>query len=183
MRFSSFASAAAVATVLASSGHLLAQPAQPAPTDLPPPPPPPPPAAHGQPPPPPGYYPPPPGYYPPPPGHYPPPGYPVGAYPPGYPAPVYVPQQPYVTYPAYPTAPPEPVEYEYRSEPRKGLVIAGAVLLGVGWIIPALIGATALADGNEELGPLLIPVAGPFITIGTAELFDDRDSLKPLAGA
>ena len=115
-------------------------------------------------------------YYPPaPPGAYPPAAYPPGSYPPGTYPPGAYPQYPggYATPYAY--APPKPVKlayhegqapppgYHLEENPRKGLVIAGAVVLGVTYGLSASIG---LAAQNTDYRWLAIPVFGPFIALG-----------------
>ncbi|KYF68855.1 hypothetical protein BE15_28300 [Sorangium cellulosum] len=65
----------------------------------------------------------------------------------------------------------------YRVEPRarRGLIIGGAVTFGVTYVLSAMVGLVAEADERAQGGsgasymPLYIPLAGPFITIGTAE--------------
>jgi hypothetical protein len=133
----------------APSGAAPAQPAAPAPLSAPPPAPP------GAAPPPPAAYPPPPGYaaYPPP-GAYPPP-------PPGY------------AY-AYPSAPrppesipyeggPVPAGYHVEERPRRGMLIAGPVILGV----PYVLGLTVASSENfpNSSGWLAVPALGPWITL------------------
>lgn len=137
--------------------------------------------------PPPGYAPPPPGYGQPPPGY----GAPQG-YPPGYgPPPPYYPYgpPPAYYYPGAALAGPKEMEYVegqpippgYHIE-RKGkrkLIIAGVSIFGGCYLASAIAGGFGLSEGDysgRALGPLLVPVAGPFITIGTSELrFGDND--------
>lgn len=180
---SSFASLVAFVTSLAVSAQVAAQvppPADPAP-------PAPPPAAYQPPPPgypPPGY--PPPGYAPPgyPPPGYPPPGYAQPGYPPpGYAPPPYYPTTPPGYGPGYtPPLPPSaqralldpedpPEGYHTESRARSGMVVAGGVMLGVGYVISAASAGAGLSDGNDDLVPLFIPVAGPFVTLSTARVF------------
>ncbi len=53
---------------------------------------------------------------------------------------------------------------------RRGLVIAGAVTFGSTYVISAAIAAGFLDDNNgDDMVPLFIPVAGPFVAIGTAD--------------
>ncbi|MEO5726602.1 MAG: hypothetical protein ABI134_33315 [Byssovorax sp.] len=124
----------------------------------------------------------------PPPGYgQPPPGY--GQPPPGYAQPGYGPPPPgayYAPAPGYPGAPmgPKVLDYEegdsipagYRTgtRVRKGLVIGGSVMLGVGYLITIMaagIGQAVneVADGNKDFGPLLIPVVGPFVGMATTD--------------
>ncbi|HEX8113629.1 MAG TPA: hypothetical protein VF516_38120, partial [Kofleriaceae bacterium] len=117
--------------------------------------------------------------YPPPP-YQPPPGSapPAGA-PPGYGPPAYAPQ------PGVPVYGPEeitdlddsaPVPYGYTrvQRTRKGLIIGGAVTLGATYLATAFIGAVAAdflkAEGsNASVGPVFLPVAGPFLEIGQTD--------------
>jgi hypothetical protein len=158
-----------------------AQAQQPAPAPAPEPAPPPGPTQGGPPPPggavpapPPAPYPEPAPYpAPPPPGYYPPPAY---GPPPGYPPPP----------PAKDTRPreiddweegdPIPPGYTPRGRIRKGLVIGGAVTLGAVWIVNVLVASVAMSieenvqGGEPEAwGALYVPVAGPFIAMGTLE--------------
>ena len=99
----------------------------------------------------------PPGYYYPPPGGYPPPppGY---AYPPGY------------GYPAL-RAPdnvpyeggPVPAGFHVEQRPRRGLLIAGPLVLGIPWVL----GLTIASDENfpNSTGWLVVPALGPWITL------------------
>jgi hypothetical protein len=117
-----------------------------------------------------------PGYDPsqPPPGAYPPP---PGAYPPGYPPPPGYGYNPYAPPPAsvapwtldYEDGDPIPPGYHVDTRIRKGLVIGGAVTLGTTWLITCLTGAILTTAFGDEFAPLFAPVAGPFITIGTAQ--------------
>ena len=139
------------------------------------------PQGYGQPPP--GYGQPPPGYGQPPQG-YAPPGY--GPPPQGYAQPGYGQLPPGAYYAPAPgaTAPQGPriLDYEegdnipagYRTgtRVRTGLVIGGAVSLGVGYLFTIMVAgigqlASNISDSSKDFGPLLIPVVGPFIGIGT----------------
>ncbi|RLB52847.1 MAG: hypothetical protein DRI90_21745 [Deltaproteobacteria bacterium] len=121
--------------------------------------------------PPPGYGYPPPGFgYPPPYGYPPPPGY---GYPPA-PPPDYnygVPPLPPPRTLPYEEGDPAPEGYHLDTRIRKGLVIAGSVTFGSAWLLSAAV-AAAFQDENqreaEDFVPLFIPLAGPFITMGTA---------------
>jgi len=75
-----------------------------------------------------------------------------------------------------------PPGYHVASRARKGLVIAGAATLGGGFLITVVsglfiqaicavdkVGETARGDDCSEYSPIYIPVAGPFIAIGTAQ--------------
>jgi len=110
----------------------------------------------------------PPGAAPPPPGAYPPPGYPA------YPPPAdYPPPPPGYAY-AYPTAPrapesvsydggPVPAGYHVEERPRRGMLIAGPLILG----IPYVLGLTVASSENfpNSTGWLAVPALGPWITL------------------
>jgi hypothetical protein len=108
-----------------------------------------------------------PGY--PPPG-YPPPGYPPGqqlpqnAYPNGYPgayAGPYAPTPP--TKLPYREGVAPPAGYHLEENPRKGLVISGAIVLGTTYFLSASIG---MASSNHDDRWLAVPVLGPFLDLG-----------------
>jgi hypothetical protein len=64
---------------------------------------------------------------------------------------------------------PIPPGYRVETRARRGLIIAGAVTFGVTYLLSAFAASIAVdGGGSEEFGPLFVPVAGPFITIGTA---------------
>jgi len=88
---------------------------------------------------------------------------------------------------AYEDGDPVPPGYHVDTRARKGLVIAGACTFGVFYLTSVLTGALAQAiaktnddiscigtncpsthDSHDEFTPMYIPVAGPFITMGTA---------------
>ncbi len=115
-------------------------------------------AAPAQPAPPPGYGYPPPGY--PPPG-YPPPGY--GYPPPGYAYPGYPPKKPPPTLP-YREGQEIPSGYHLEEHARRGLVIGGAIMTGVPYVI-----GLSLASGDgfvNRSGWLILPVVGPWVALG-----------------
>jgi hypothetical protein len=63
---------------------------------------------------------------------------------------------------------PIPPGYVLESRVKRGLVIAGATTLGSLWIVSMIGGAIAVdTGGGSEFWPLFVPVAGPFIAIGT----------------
>jgi hypothetical protein len=67
--------------------------------------------------------------------------------------------------------------FHQEQELRLGLVISGAATLGAGYLIGAVIGIIGVASADKNKGswaPAFIPVAGPFITLGTAEVFEGR---------
>ena len=127
-----------------------------------------------------------PGYGQPPPG-YAQPGY--GQPPPGYAQPGYYGQSPppaYYAPPGYPGASmgPKVLDYEegdaipagYRTgtRVRKGLVVGGSVMLGVGYLITIMAAGLGqvisnVGQSSKDFGPLLVPVAGPFIGIATTD--------------
>lgn len=99
-------------------------------------------------------------------------GYPPAGYP-AYPPAAYPPPPPGYAY-AYPTAlrPPESIPYEggpvpagYHVEdrPRRGMLIAGPVILGV----PYVLGLTVASSENfpNSTGWLVVPALGPWITL------------------
>jgi hypothetical protein len=70
---------------------------------------------------------------------------------------------------------PVPPGYHVDTHMRKGLVIGGAVTFGTVYLLTALSAAVvqSAADGigedADEATPLYIPVAGPFIAMGTLD--------------
>lgn len=144
---------AAVVSLLISPTAGAAEP-QPPPPSAPPP-------AWGQPAQPPAGYPPQPYGYPP--YGYPPPPYGYGYYPPPLAAPGPL------TRP-YEEGRPIPEGYTLKERARRGPIVAGATTLGTLYMLSALAGSVAQDTGDgDEFAPLFIPVAGPFITIGTAK--------------
>lgn len=151
------------------------EPQPPPPADQPPPPPP------GEPqPPPPGYTPPPPGYGQPQPGYGPPPQ--PGYGPPGYPPPP--PGYGGYGYGAPPSGEmlgprrmpyregdPVPPGYHVDTHKSWGLVGAGIGVWGGLYLISALGAVTAMtfSDNDADFAVLFIPVAGPFVAIGTTD--------------
>jgi hypothetical protein len=127
--------------------------------------------ASAQQPPPPGY--PPPGYPPPgypPPGYgYPPPGYgypPPGAYPPGYYPPAA--QQPPAVNPSkWQEGDRVPPGYHVEERARRGMIIGGAITLGV----PYIIGLSFASDADFEnsSGWLAVPALGPWLMMAFRE--------------
>jgi len=121
------------------------------------------------------------------PAQYPPPGYPqapAGApdqeVPGQGPPPTYVPQVP-IAWPRYikdwQEGQPVPYGYHPETRARKGLVITGAVLFGVLYLLSTLVASAndSSYDGNHY-SALWIPVAGPFIQAGaTNNASGDRE--------
>lgn len=65
-----------------------------------------------------------------------------------------------------------PPGYHVETRAHRGLVIGGAVTFSSAYLLSvlgAVAGATDGAKGPKRFLPLLVPVAGPFITIGTAD--------------
>lgn len=59
--------------------------------------------------------------------------------------------------------------YELKVKPNRGLVVGGIVAFAVPYGLSALVGGASALDGennSETLGPLLVPIFGPFITLG-----------------
>lgn len=120
-------------------------------------------------------YAPPPGYPPPGYGGYPPPGYWPQGYPPGYAPPGYAPYAPPLSVPPPPPRmDPDhpPPGYHTESRARRGMVLGGGLMLGIGYLISAGVGAAGITDHNRGLVPMLVPVAGPFITLETSHVFE-----------
>jgi hypothetical protein len=66
---------------------------------------------------------------------------------------------------------PAPDGYVEDTKIRKGLVIAGASTFGALYLLSVAVATSAQDDlsDDEELAPLFIPVAGPFVTMATAD--------------
>jgi hypothetical protein len=125
------------------------------------------------------------------------PGYaPYGAPPQGYyPQPYYYP--PPMTVLPPPTLPytegePVPQGYQLKTRPVRSMVIAGAITFGSTYLVSALTSASLIAassSNNAGFAPLFAPIAGPFVTIGTAHatgagiLWLVLDGLGQTAGA
>jgi hypothetical protein len=122
---------------------------------------------------------------------YPQPGYAPGPPPPGY-APVY--PQPGVVYPSgypqpvyvSPRARPmgmnpddPPPGYHTESRARMGLVVAGAVMLAIPYVLSVTAAVSASAGNDSGYSPLFVPVAGPFIALSTTHaLVGTSDGLQ-----
>lgn len=65
---------------------------------------------------------------------------------------------------------PVPDGYHVQSRTNRGLVVGGAVLFGNAYLLSFAGGLSVMADynGDSRFAALLIPVVGPFITIGIA---------------
>jgi hypothetical protein len=95
---------------------------------------------------------PPPTYYAPPPG---------GGYAPNYqpaPPPPYGPKKM-----KYNEGDPVPPGYRVEERARTGLVVGGACLFGITYLLTALVGSVASDLGDKDSKWLLLPVAGPFV--------------------
>lgn len=127
------------------------------------------------------------------PGYGPPPGYPPPPYgygpPPGYPPPY-----------GYGIPPPErfgpptreythgeriPPGYHLEQHGKKKLIVAGVAIFGGCYLASALAAGHTLSerysDESTALSALFIPVAGPFVTIGTTGLdFSSEDDRVPI---
>jgi hypothetical protein len=99
------------------------------------------------------------------------------AYAPGWPAPRYI-----YDYEAGEVVPPG---YHVETRAHRGLVIGGAVTFSSAYLLSvlgAVAGATDGAKGPKRFLPLLVPVGGPFITIGTADSKGSGTALLMLDG-
>jgi len=72
---------------------------------------------------------------------------------------------------------PIPPGYHVQTKVRTGLVVGGSVTFGIFYLTSMFIGGVAqlaseVGDSNRDFGPMLIPLAGPFVTIGTAHARD-----------
>lgn len=66
---------------------------------------------------------------------------------------------------------PIPPGYQVKTRAVRSLVIAGAITFGAPYLVSLLTGATVLAADSGDgvkTAPLFIPIAGPFVTVGTA---------------
>ncbi|WP_437660854.1 hypothetical protein [Sorangium sp. So ce1182] len=66
-----------------------------------------------------------------------------------------------------------PPGYHVETHVSKPLVITGSVLFGTTYLLSAAIGLNALDHENSKATPMLIPIAGPFITLGNVD-FDNE---------
>ena len=105
---------------------------------------------------------------------------PPGAYPPPSHYPYYLPLQ-------RDEAPPDrlpyregylvPPGYHVETHVSKPMVITGSVLFGTTYLASAAIGLTSLDNDYSEAAPMLIPIAGPFITLGNANFNNEYGKL------
>jgi hypothetical protein len=75
--------------------------------------------------------------------------------------------------------------YELKTRPNRSLMSGGLITLLIPYGISFLVGGAALLDGSnrqqEEYASLLIPVFGPFISIGTWERVSEEGAFVMLA--
>jgi hypothetical protein len=106
---------------------------------------------------------------------YPPPTY----YAPGYPPPGYSLYPPRVAKPVPMNPDDPPPGYHTESRARSGLVVGGAVMFGISYVLSALGAVSGQASGSTEYAPLFIPVVGPFVALGsTHALVATNDGLQ-----
>ncbi len=78
-----------------------------------------------------------------------------------------------------------PPGYAIKTRAEKGLLGAGIITFGVPYGISFLIGGLIALNGSnsnqEEFGPLLIPVVGPFITLGQQDRVGEEFTFIQLA--
>jgi hypothetical protein len=79
---------------------------------------------------------------------------------------------------------PAPLGYRMETRSNGGLMISGGVILSSAWALSAFIGGIILSEaGHDSSGysPLLVPIIGPFITLGTGADVDlSRDNDRPI---
>jgi hypothetical protein len=75
--------------------------------------------------------------------------------------------------------------YELKSRPHKNLMTAGLITLLIPYGISFLVGGAVVLDGSDrqtrEYVPLLIPVFGPFVSIGLWERVSEEGAFTMLA--
>lgn len=91
-----------------------------------------------------------------------------------------------------------PAGYQVKTRAVRSMVVAGSITFGSTYVVSALVGSTMLAALSSEknpstspgaYAPLFVPLAGPFITIGTTHasgagaLWLVLDGLTQTAGA
>lgn len=84
--------------------------------------------------------------------------------PPGYQAPFELPYRPGM---------PVPAGYRLVEEPIRGLVISGWLVTGIGYGMGVM--GAAVADFANESSWMLVPVAGPWLTLGTREYYSCKN--------
>jgi len=75
--------------------------------------------------------------------------------------------------------------YELKTRPNRNLMTGGLITLLIPYGISFLVGGAVLLDGNdrrrEEYAPLLIPVFGPFVSIGMWDRVSEEGAFVMLA--
>jgi hypothetical protein len=69
---------------------------------------------------------------------------------------------------------PVPFGYHLETHKGRGLIVAGIVLFGSGWLLSLLGAGTAALNETGQAGtrgnvPVAVPLAGPFIALGTSK--------------
>jgi hypothetical protein len=67
-------------------------------------------------------------------------------------------------------------------EPRTGLWVSGLCVFGGAYLASWLAAGTAVSEGEDEVAPLFIPIAGPWITVRTADAEEGTRSVLVLSG-
>ena len=62
---------------------------------------------------------------------------------------------------------PVPQGFHVEERPRKGLVIAGSIVLGVPWVLGVTFAGGASPSFQNQTGWLVIPALGPWLTLAT----------------
>jgi hypothetical protein len=65
-----------------------------------------------------------------------------------------------------------PPGYHTESRARSGLVVGGAVMFGISYVLSVTGAVAGSAGGSTEYNPLYIPVLGPFIALGSTHTFE-----------
>ncbi|HEY2513478.1 MAG TPA: hypothetical protein VGI39_21570 [Polyangiaceae bacterium] len=98
---------------------------------------------------------------------------------------VYVPQSVAMTGPRKITdwdeSQPIPPGYHVTTQVRKGLVIGGAVMFGVFWLLSALVAAGG-DDGGLNNSALYVPAAGPFFQMGAGNQSQSSTTVLAIDG-
>jgi hypothetical protein len=64
-----------------------------------------------------------------------------------------------------------PPGYHTESRARTGLVVSGGVMFGVTYALSAITAIGAISANDSGYQPLFIPVAGPFVALGSTHVF------------
>ncbi len=62
-----------------------------------------------------------------------------------------------------------PPGYHLGSEPRSALWVTGLAVFAASYGPSILVAGTAVSEGEEDVAPLFVPIAGPWITARTAD--------------